>query len=90
MARTLHHGRHFSRRAELRLATREQLLAVVPRWTPGRKAQLLAGIQNGVITMAQARAAHSLSVDELELWWAAWRRAGKAGLHTTVREGRHA
>ena len=63
--------------------TRAELLAPVERWRPEGKARLLAGIQNGLITMADARAAHRLSADELESWWKAWRRDGMKALRIT-------
>ena len=70
--------------------TRENLLAPVTRWRPEGKARLLGGIQNGLITMAEAREAHGLSAYELEGWWKAWRRDGKKGLCVTQREAHRA
>jgi transposase-like protein len=66
--------------------TRAELLAPVVRWRPERKARLLAGIQNGLISMADARVAPGLSAQELEAWWKAWQRDGMRALRTTVKE----
>jgi hypothetical protein len=47
---------------------RRLVLTPVRRWTANRKLHLCMAIRGGVITQAEAIAAHKLSVDELVAW----------------------
>ena len=59
---------------------RDLVLAPVTRWTAEKKLALLRAIEAGVISLAEARAAHRLSADEIEEWRSAYRRGGARAL----------
>lgn len=47
---------------------RQVLLQPVRCWTPARKARLLFAIADGLLTEAEARAAHGISAAEINEW----------------------
>lgn len=53
------------------------------RWSPGRKAAVVAAIRAGVISREEACARYLLSPEELTAWEAAFDRNGVPGLRTT-------
>ncbi len=53
------------------------------RWVVRRKAEVLAAINGGLLTAAEACARYRLSPEELELWQASIDRAGVPGLRVT-------
>lgn len=70
------------------LPTRSELLASVRRWIPARRERLCAGIQAGVITIAEAMQAHGLSEEEMTDWYARFLTGGRAALRMQWRETR--
>lgn len=63
-------------------------LAMLPppetkRWVVRRKAEVLAAINGGLLSTAEACARYRLSPEELELWQKAIDRAGVPGLRVT-------
>jgi len=57
---------------------------IVGRWTPARKEAVLALIHSGEITRADALRRWKISVEELDLWFTAWRKRGRNGLKVTA------
>lgn len=53
------------------------------RWVVRRKAEVLAAINGGLLTAAEACARYAISPEELELWQKSLERAGMAGLRVT-------
>lgn len=53
------------------------------RWVVRRKAEVLAAINGGLLSAAEACARYRLSPEELELWQASIDRAGVPGLRVT-------
>ena len=53
------------------------------RWVVRRKAEVLAAINGGLITAAEACARYRLSPEELDLWQESLDRAGVPGLRVT-------
>jgi hypothetical protein len=53
------------------------------RWVVRRKAEVLAAINGGLLTVAEACARYRLTPEELELWQDAIDRAGVPGLRVT-------
>lgn len=53
------------------------------RWVVRRKAEVLAAINGGLLTAAEACARYGISPEELELWQKSLDRAGIAGLRVT-------
>ncbi len=53
------------------------------RWTPHRKAEVVAAVRGGLLTFEEACARWSLSMDELIGWQRAIERSGIPGLRTT-------
>lgn len=53
------------------------------RWVTSRKAQLIAAIRGGLISVEDASRRYDLTLDELTEWQAAFDRHGKRGLRTT-------
>jgi len=53
------------------------------RWVPRRKAEVLAAIANGHLTLDDACARYSLSVDELAGWQRLFQHGGVKGLRAT-------
>ncbi len=53
------------------------------RWVARRKAEVLAAINGGLLTLEEACVRYRLSVEELRLWQEAVERAGVPGLRVT-------
>ena len=53
------------------------------RWVSRRKAEVVLGVQSGLISLAEACARYSLSVEEFAAWQKAMDRDGVAGLRAT-------
>ncbi len=53
------------------------------RWTPGRKTQLVAAVEGGVITLEEACRRYALSLEEFRSWQEAIEAHGVPGLRTT-------
>lgn len=66
------------------------------RWVPKRKASLVRALQAGLLSIDEACARYSLSIDELLVWQQELARDGQGGLrvsriqaHRNVRAERH-
>ena len=55
------------------------------RWTPQRKADLIAAILGGVITLDEAKARYALTTEELSEWRRGLAAAGVSGLKRVPR-----
>jgi Protein of unknown function (DUF1153) len=53
------------------------------RWVARRKAEVVAAVRAGLLSLDEARARYSLSVEELASWQESWDRNGLAGLRST-------
>jgi hypothetical protein len=53
------------------------------RWTPGRKADVINGVRQGLLTIEQACERYRLSVDEYRAWERDFDSHGKPGLRIT-------
>lgn len=53
------------------------------RWTPLRKAEIVAAVRGGLLSVEQACNRYSLAIDELISWQVALHRNGVAGLRVT-------
>lgn len=53
------------------------------RWVTSRKAQLIAAIRGGIITIEEASQRYCLTIDELSEWQASFDKHGKRGLRAT-------
>lgn len=53
------------------------------RWVPRRKAEVVAGVRTGIITLDDACKRYKLSVDEFRSWERLLHRHGMKGLRTT-------
>lgn len=53
------------------------------RWVPRRKAQVLAGIADGLLTITEACERYSLTLEELAGWHRLFERGGVKGLRAT-------
>lgn len=53
------------------------------RWTPRRKAEVVAAVDGGLLTFDEACERYSLSVEELTSWQRAVHRSGMPGLRVT-------
>jgi hypothetical protein len=61
------------------------------RWVPRRKARVVAAVEGGLISEADARALYGISSEEFGLWRAALISGGLKGLRVTrVRQSRPA
>jgi hypothetical protein len=61
------------------------------RWVPRRKAQVVAAVRGGLISLDDACARYALTVEEFLSWQTAIRQHGLAGLRAThAQEYRHA
>ena len=63
---------------------RAQALTPVARWNPARKRAVLLAIREGHITVSEAMAAHHLTEEELQSWFAAYEKYGRLGLRQTA------
>ena len=81
-------GHRPQRSSALSPAGRPQALDDLPppdttRWVPRRKAEVVAGVRTGVITLEDACKRYKLSVDEFRSWERLLERHGVKGLRTT-------
>jgi hypothetical protein len=53
------------------------------RWTPRRKAEVVAAVAGGLLTFDEACERYSLSIEELTSWQRAVDRSGMPGLRVT-------
>ncbi len=53
------------------------------RWVPRRKAEVVAGVRGGLLTLDDACRRYSLSLDEFASWERLFDRHGVKGLRTT-------
>jgi hypothetical protein len=53
------------------------------RWTPRRKAEVVAAVRGGLLSFEEACARYSLTMDELIGWQRAVNRSGIPGLRVT-------
>lgn len=53
------------------------------RWVMRRKAEVVAGVRAGLISLEEACSIYTLSVDEFAAWQRLFDRHGLAGLRTT-------
>ena len=53
------------------------------RWVPRRKAEVVAAIQGGLLTMDEACERYSLEIEELAAWQRAIERSGMHALRVT-------
>ncbi len=58
--------------------------AGVTRWVASRKAQVVAAVQSGLLTLDEALARYELSVAEFYSWQAALDRSGVDGLRVAA------
>lgn len=72
-----------ARTEAIEIAERELPPADTKRWVARRKAAVLAAIEAGVLTRAQACARYHISDTELRLWERAVHFAGVPGLRVT-------
>lgn len=70
------------------VGTRERLLRVPRFYGYLDKFQICEGVARGTITLAEACAAHSLSGDEFERWYAIYKRDGLNGFRHMNRNRR--
>ena len=54
------------------------------RWTASRKAELLARLRARIITLPDALRRYRLTLEEVDQWQQAHRRAGQPGLKATA------
>jgi len=57
--------------------------AETARWTPRRKAEVVAAVAGGLLTFDEACARYSLSIEEFTSWQRAVDRSGMPGLRVT-------
>ena len=53
------------------------------RWTPGRKAAVIEGVRQGLLTVEQACERYNLTMDEYRAWERDYDSHGAAGLRST-------
>lgn len=70
--------------------TRDELLAPIARWGVATKAELLRGVQHGVISKEEACAAHSISTEEFMALWERWCSGLASNLRATIKARRRA
>ena len=54
-----------------------------PRWTPRRKAEVVAAVAGGLLSFDEACERYSLSIEEFTSWQRAVHRSGMPGLRVT-------
>lgn len=59
------------------------------RWTPRRKAEVVAAVAGGLLTFDEACERYSLSIEELASWQRAVDRSGMPGLRVTRTQEYH-
>lgn len=65
------------------LLTREMLPKPDARWTPRRKAEVVAAVHGGMLHIDEACALYNIAVEEFDLWDRAIGRAGLPALRVT-------
>jgi hypothetical protein len=60
------------------------------RWVIRRKAEVVAAVRGGLLSLEDALARYGLTAEEFEAWREAYGRHGMAGLRTTQRGDRMA
>ena len=63
--------------------TRQSLPAPTERWTARRKAEVIAAVQGGLLTVDEACERYRMSVEELASWMRTEERLGVRGLRVT-------
>lgn len=58
------------------------------RWVASRKAQVVAAVENGLISLEEAMERYSLSLEEFQSWQRALDRSGVAGLRMAAAQDR--
>lgn len=58
------------------------------RWVASRKAQVVAAVESGRISLAEAMERYSLSLEEFQSWQRALDRSGVAGLRLAAAQDR--
>jgi Protein of unknown function (DUF1153) len=53
------------------------------RWVARRKAEVVAAVRGGLLSLDEARTRYRLTVEELASWQQSWDRNGLAGLRST-------
>ena len=53
------------------------------RWTPGRKAAVIEGVRQGLLTVEQACERYNLTIDEYRAWERDFDSHGEPGLRST-------
>ncbi|RKF23342.1 DUF1153 domain-containing protein [Altericroceibacterium spongiae] len=62
----------------------------IRRWVPRRKAEVVAAVNGGLLTLVEALERYGLTPDEFAEWQRALARSGMAGLHVTrIQHYRH-
>ncbi|MEQ8639567.1 MAG: DUF1153 domain-containing protein [Alphaproteobacteria bacterium] len=84
----MHEARHNSSGYDRDSVARTQAFSDLPppdtkRWVIRRKAQVVAGVRNGVISLEDACARYTLSIEEFRTWQALIERHGVRGLRAT-------
>lgn len=74
--------------AQPRRLTKAELLAPIARWDVNAKAQILNGVQNGIITKEEACEAHVISAEEFATLWSRWCDLLAGDLRATVKTRR--
>lgn len=57
--------------------------ASTKRWTPMRKAVVVIAVHNGLVTITEACARYSLTIEEFFEWQRLYSNYGSLGLHVT-------
>jgi hypothetical protein len=60
------------------------------RWVARRKAEVVAAVRGGLISLEEALRRYQLTLEEFESWRGGFEAAGMAGLRTTQRPARAA
>lgn len=55
----------------------------VSRWSPRRKAEVVAAVAGGLLTLEEACERYSLSREEFTRWHSTWERGGMRALRVT-------
>ncbi len=65
------------------MLTRQSLPTLSERWTARRKADVVAAIQGGLLTVEEACQRYRMSIEELASWMRTEERLGVRGLRVT-------
>jgi hypothetical protein len=80
---SIHHIADKSRPAHVPMAAFDLPEPWTKRWVPRRKAQVVAAVQSGVLTLEEACNRYALTVEEFLSWQRAIDKYGLAGLRAT-------